>query len=90
MGRKLLRMTAAVLMAVSLIVWLATGPNFGWTRTSVPVKTIDEVTGIEGISYEKRFVPGLEVMAGALLVSALLAGVSFLFRDKAGPTHPPR
>ena len=26
--------------------WLATGANRGWTKTSVPVKTLDEVTGI--------------------------------------------
>ena len=30
--------------------WLVTGANRGWTKTSVPVKTLDPVTEIEGIS----------------------------------------
>jgi hypothetical protein len=57
------------------------GFNPGWTRTSVPVKTVDEVTGIEGIQYRKQFVPGLELLAGALLGSGLLAATSLLFRN---------
>ena len=31
--------------------WLAAGANRGWTKTSIPKTTIDEVTGIEAITY---------------------------------------
>lgn len=63
-----------------LAVWLATGANRGWTKTSVPVKTLDEVTGIEGISYQKKFLPGVDFLGAGLGGAALLAGASFFFR----------
>ena len=62
--------------------WLATGANRGWTKTSVPKKTLDEVAGIVGITYEKRFVPGVDFLALAGVGAIALAGVSFLFRNK--------
>ena len=61
--------------------WAASGANRGWTKTSVPTKTLDEVTGIEGVTYEKRFVPGVDFLGAALLGAGILAGVSFLFRN---------
>ena len=38
--------------------WLVTGANRGWTKTSVAVKTLDPVTEIEGITYQKNFIAG--------------------------------
>ena len=63
-----------------LAVWLATGANRGWTKTSVPVKTLDEVTGIEGISYQKKFLPGVDFLGAGFGGAALLAGASLFFR----------
>lgn len=80
--KKALRILAAVLIVASVILWLALGANRGWTKTSVPRKTLDPVTGIEGITYEDRFVPGVDFLAAAALGSAILAGASFLFRNK--------
>jgi len=79
---KTLRILALVLALAAAGTWLATGGNRGWTKTSVPVKTVDEVTGLEGISYERRFVPGLDFLGTAVLGASLLAGGSFLFRNK--------
>jgi hypothetical protein len=62
--------------------WLAAGANRGWTKTTVPVKRMDEVLGIEGITYEKRFVPGLDFLGVAALGAGFLAGVSFLFHNQ--------
>jgi hypothetical protein len=62
--------------------WLAAGANRGWTKTSVPRKSLDEVTGIEGITYEKHFVPGAEFLGETGLGAIVLAGGSFLFRNK--------
>ena len=69
--------------------WLAAGANRGWTKNSVPVKKMDEVLGIEGITYEKRFVPGLDFLGAVLLGSGILAGASLFFRKKpTTPIHP--
>jgi hypothetical protein len=73
----------SILIAVAAVLaWLGLGANRGWTRTSVPVKIVDEVTGIEGIRYHKQFIPGLDVLGGALLGAGILAGASLLFRNQ--------
>ncbi len=78
--KQTLRILALALAVAAILAWLALGANRGWTRTSVPVKTVDAVTGLEGIDYQKRFVPGLDLLGGALLGAALLAGASLAFR----------
>jgi hypothetical protein len=80
MGRKLLRAAAGIVILAALAAWLALGANRGWTKTSVPVKRTDEVTGITVDEYQKRFVPGVDFLGAALVGSAVLAGASFLFR----------
>jgi len=81
MNRALCVLSLFVAVAAT-VGWVALGANRGWTRTTQPVKIVDEVTGIEGIQYEKKFVPGLELLGGALLVATLMAGSSFFFRDR--------
>jgi hypothetical protein len=73
---------ALLLATGAVLAWLGLGANRGWTRTSVEVRTIDEVTGIEGIQYEDKFVPGVEVLGGALLCAGVLASSSLLIRSK--------
>jgi hypothetical protein len=82
-----LRIIALVLVVAAIALWATTGANRGWTKTSVPVKTVDEVTGIEGITYKKQFVPGLDFLGAALFGAAILAGGSFLFRSKSNQTN---
>ncbi len=76
----LLSLALAVAL-VSVVGWFATGGNRGWTRTTEVVRTVDSITGIEGIEYRKRFAPGIDALGGALLGSLVLAGVSFLFKN---------
>ena len=76
-------MVAAILAVSSIIFWAAAGANRGWTKTSVPRKIVDEVTGIEGVTYEKHFVPGVDFLGTALAGSAILAGISILLRTKS-------
>jgi hypothetical protein len=45
------------------------------------VKKTDEVTGISVDDYQKRFVPGVDFLAAALLGSVILGGASFLLRN---------
>jgi hypothetical protein len=80
--RRILRILALVLAVSAVAAWLGLGANRGWTRTSVPVKTVDEVTGIEGIEYHKQFVPGVELLTSALAGAAFLAGASLFFRNQ--------
>jgi tyrosine-protein phosphatase YwqE len=86
---KWLQWLAAALVAGALIFWIATGAHQGWTRTSVMVRTLDPVTEIEAITYEKKFVPGVDFLAVALAAGFLLGAVSALRRRRsAQPTSP--
>jgi hypothetical protein len=80
--KRALRILAAALAVAAAALWIATGANRGWTKTSEVVKTVDEVTGIEGISYRKCFIPGLDFLGGALLGVGILAGASVFLRNK--------
>jgi hypothetical protein len=84
--RHILR-TLAVLVALgSLVLWLGTGAHRGWTQTSVQKRTVDEVTGLEAVTYEKRFVMGVELLTAAWVGAGVLAGVSLFFRNKPSST----
>ena len=86
MSKKVLRTFALLLFLAAMALWLATGANRGWTKTTVPVKRTDEVTGIAVDDYQKRFVPGADFLGAALLGSGILAGASFLVRKPQTPT----
>jgi len=85
--KKILRVLAVLVLVAAAIFWVVTGANQGWTKNKVEKKTVDEVTGLEGVTYEKKFVPGLDFVAGAAGIAGLLAGVSFLFRTKSHFNH---
>jgi hypothetical protein len=80
--RRILQSLALLAAMAALVTWVATGAHRGWTQTSVAVKTVDEVTGIEGVSYEPRFVMGVELLGAALGGAAALGGLALLFRNK--------
>lgn len=80
--RTILRLTAFFIALVTLVLWLFGGPNTGWTKTSVMVKTIEPDTERDIITWERRFLPGVDFLGSGLLAGALLFGTSFLFRKK--------
>lgn len=80
--RTILRIAAVIIALGALAVWLGAGANRGFTKNRVPQKTVDEVTGIEAITYEDRFVPGVDFLGAAALGAGALAGSSFFFRKK--------
>jgi hypothetical protein len=80
--RKFLRIAALVVLLGGLGFWAAKGANTGWTKNRVEVKKVDEVTGIEAINYEERFIPGVEFLGGVVAGAGALAGLSFLFGRK--------
>ena len=83
--KSLLRLLAVVIIFGATGYWIAAGANRGWTKNKVPVNTPDEVTGIVGVSYRDKFVPGLDFLAAAAGAGFLCAGLSFLFRTKPSP-----
>ncbi len=78
--KRILKILALLVVLAAGTTWLVTGANRGWTKTSVPIKTLDEVTGIEGITYEKKFLPGVDFLGAAFGGAAALAGASLFFR----------
>ena len=80
--RTVLRLAALFVTLVALVFWLFGGPNMGWTKKCVMVKTINPVTGREQIQWENRFLPGVEFLGGGVLAGVMLFGTSFLFRNK--------
>ena len=86
MSKKVFRTFALLLFVTAMALWLATGANRGRTKTTVPVKRTDEVTGITVDDYQKRLVPGVDFLGAALLGSGILAGASFLCRSRQTQT----
>ena len=77
---------AAAMCAVSCVgLWLALGANRGWTKTTRSHMEKDPVTDIEYPVAEKKFSPGVDFLAAALLASIVLAGISFAFAPE--PKH---
>ena len=75
-------MAAALLAFLCVAGWIVLGANRGWTRTTQTRMELDPVTEIEFPVVEKRFSPGVELLAAGLSISAALAGVSLFVRTK--------
>jgi len=80
--KSFLRLLALIIIFGAAGYWIASGANRGWTKNKVPIKVVDEVTGIVGVSYHEKFVPGVDFLAVAAGAGFLCAGLSFLFRTK--------
>ena len=85
--RTKLRWAALVIVLVTAALWFFGGPNLGWTKNSVMHEEKDPVTGLEGPVYEKRWVPGVDFLAMGLVAAGLVAGGSFLFRQKSNKSQ---
>jgi len=79
--RRILRICALGLAMFSLLLWLLLGANRGWTKTTVTKWQKDPVTEIEGPVIEKKFVPGVDLLALSL-AGALALFIASLFVQK--------
>ena len=77
------RLAALGILVVVLGLWFFGGCQLGWTKTSVPVTHIDPVTEIEGTSWERRFLPGIDFLGAGLAVAGVVFGCGYFFRPKA-------
>jgi len=84
--KKSLRLLALFLALATLGFWGANGAHTGWSQDRVPVKQVDEVSGLDHITYEDRYVPGLDFLGGGLALAGLLAGVSLFVRNQTKST----
>ena len=78
-----LRLLALAIAVGGTGFWWAEGAHRGWTKTSVPVRALDEVTGLEAINYRAQFVPGVDFLVAVWITAGLVAGASLLFRRDA-------
>ena len=84
--RRTLQGFAFCIAATALAGWLALGANRGWTKTTVTRWQRDPVTEIDGPVVEKKFVPGIDLLALCLAGALALFGVScFVSRNKNRP-----
>ena len=81
--KRYLRTIAAMLMAGAVVFWAAAGANRGWTKTRIPIKTVDAVTGLEGIQWQEKFVPGVDFLGAAALGAGVLAGITLFVPRKS-------
>jgi len=80
--RPILRLLALLVFTGTVAWWAAAGAHPGWSKNSVEVRTLDEITGIEQITYDDRFVPGVDTLAIGGTVAAALSGLSFVFASR--------
>ena len=74
--RRRLRIAALLGVGAAFVGWGLLGANRGWTKTSVARTVHDSVTELDGVVYDSRFVPGVDLLAGAMLLCAGVWGVS--------------
>jgi hypothetical protein len=75
--RQGIRLVALALLLGTVGFWAAKGAHRGWTQNQVPIAQKDEITGLDYVTYEKRYVPGIDVLVGGIGVAAGLFGISF-------------
>lgn len=86
--RRLFRLATAALLIGCVGFWAAKGAHLGWSQNQVPIKEVDEVTGLDYVRYEDRFVPGIEWLAGSVGLATALFAASFIFRSNSANPHP--
>jgi len=79
--RRILQRIAFALAAAAVVGWLALGANRGWTKTTVTRWEKDPVTEIDGPVVEKKFVPGIDLVA-VCLTGALALFIASRFASK--------
>lgn len=75
--RTKLRLLALAVAFAGVVFWFFGGPHFGWTKTTVEIWKVDPVTEIKFPEIEKRFIPGVDFLAGCLFAAGALSALSF-------------
>ena len=78
-----LKILGILLVLVGAAFWFTRGAHTGWTKTSVAVEKLDEITGIPYREYQKHFVPGIEIFAATTAIGTLLVTTGWWFGRKS-------
>jgi len=81
--RLALRLAALAVFLGAAGFWATKGAHTGWSMDQVPVKQTDEITGIEFVTYDKRYVPGIDFLGLGAGAAAGLFVVSFFVQRKS-------
>lgn len=84
--RILLRAFGVILALAVFSYWYAAGQNTGWTQNRVAITQTEELTGIDYVTYEDRFVPGIEALVVGVAFGLALSAITFVRRK---PKHSP-
>jgi hypothetical protein len=84
--RILLRGAGVLIALFVFCFWAAKGYHRGWSKNEVPLTQIDPITEIEFVTYEKRFVPGVDYLGAGIAFGALVFAATFFGRR--GPKAP--
>lgn len=79
--------SAPVLLGLFVIIagvswWALNGAHTGWTKTSVAIEKIDEITEIPYVEYEKRLVPGIEFPVAFAGIGVAMLGIGWWVNRK--------
>ncbi len=77
--RTAFRLLAMTVLLGGFSCWFLLGAHRGWTKNQVPVQHTDEITSIHYVTYEQRFVPGLDFLLACIGLAGGLGVASFLF-----------
>ena len=88
-SRRIIALSALLTLAGTVGYWVAKGAHRGWSQHRVPVSQTDEVTGIAFTTYENRFIPGIEILAGGVALAGGLFALSFFVRTPPSANSNP-
>jgi hypothetical protein len=75
----------------TFVLWAWGGFHVGWSQNKVPVEVVDEITGIENVIYEERFVAGVDTIVigfGSALAFLLLAVIYQVYSRRRAKKFP--
>lgn len=78
-----LKLAGLAIIFVTVAFWFFGGMNRGWNKSFVTTTAVDPVTELEYQVEEKRFVPGVEFLAGGIGAGFAVMGLSFFVRKRA-------
>ncbi len=86
--RVLLRFLGIIIALGVFSHWYAAGKNTGWTKDRIAETQVDEITGIEYVTYKDHFLPGVEILAGGVAFGLLLSAATFIrLKPKSNTTR---
>ncbi|MFH1496924.1 MAG: hypothetical protein ABII82_03770 [Verrucomicrobiota bacterium] len=76
--RILLRFFGIIVVLAVFSHWYAAGQNTGWTKNRIAETQVDEITGIEYVTYKDHFMPGVELLSAGITFGLLLSAATFI------------